>query len=125
MAVEDIVDEGLGLAGGEKLRGSEEVVVGGGDAVDSRGLEGAVEEGDRAVGETRDGAVEAVAVLLNDMERDEAEHLAVGDAVDADDARFGPVGLAQVAIGDVVGDDVAVAVDVADAEEHFGLLIGV
>jgi len=110
----------LGEVGGVEIVRGGGVVVAGGDGVDGCGLEGTVESEDTGGGPPAEGLVDLLAVLLDDMERNEVEGLVVNKAVDAQVAGFGPVPVAEAAVGDIVGDDITVAVDVADAEDVGG-----
>ena len=110
----------LGEVGGVEVVGSGGVVVARGAGVDSCGLEGTVEGEDTGRGEPAAGLVDLLAVLLDDMERNEVEGLVVNKAVNAQVAGFGPVPVAEAAVGDIVRDDIPVAVDVADAEDVGG-----
>ena len=110
----------LSEVGGVEIVGGGCVIVATRDTLIASGLEGAVEGEDTGRREPAEGLVDLLAVLLDDMERNEVEGLVVNKAVNAQVAGFGPVPVAEAAVRDIVGDDIQVAVDVADAEDVGG-----
>ena len=106
----------LGEVRGVEIVGRDSVIVATRDTLIASGLHGAVESERTTRRQAPQGFVHFFAVLQNHPQGDDIHHPAVARAVHTQVPRLCPIPAAQVTMWDVIADDIAVAVDVADAE---------